>query len=564
MGVGDLAAANMAQPAPVAKPVQPAQPKDLGLNAQNFTWTELAKRVLAAPGAARPGDMSYGLAKGGVVPEPQATATPQMAPADLPGIERQDPNEVERLAARFGQQPEGGAGAAGGVSVGSLGGYKARTLSLPEEIERASTQASGAIQAELEAGRRYAQQVTPLQAQESQRVQQRMAAEEGRMGRLVDLGKQQQTLTDEMGKRVESFRVDPNRIFGQGGERAATTFGIGIASALSNIGEAMQGKAATNQILSLVQNRIAQDIGLQENDYRRMLQGYEVKRNGLMDAIRQVGDERLGAEALAKQQGLFYADQLGKIAKQVGLTDAQAARPLLEAQARILQGLGEQKGRVEQFNVAAQNQQAQFNAQLEAQRRQLEAQLRASSVSYGALDKEDKARVREQLTLAEKQGLYTRGEQTRDMLNQLKANPNVAKEASGVIANVVRSIANEKDISTIDNIVRNIALEQLSPEGQTFVRSWQSFVGARLRALGGTAITANERALFDMRNYASPQQMQALIGEESRKVRTEAESLLKSSGTSGAARDWLAYQLKDLYGDVVTPPPPPPAAPGTK
>ncbi len=499
--------------------------------------------------------------------QPQVGAAqppPPTEAAGLPDIERQDPNEVERLVARFGQQPMGGAGAAGGISVGSLGGYKARTLSLPEEIQQASTQATGAIQAELEAGRRYAQQAAPLQAEESKRVQQRMAAEEGRMGRLVDLGKQQQTLTEDIGKRVESFRVDPNRIFGQGADRAATTFGLGLASALSNIGEAMQGKGATNQILSLVQNRIAQDIGLQENDYRRMLQGYEVKRNGLMDAIRQVGDERLGAEALAKQQGYFYADQLGKIAKQVGLTDAQAARPLLEAQARILQGLGEQKGRVEQFNVAAQNQQAQFNAQLEAQRRQLEAQLRASSVSYGALDKEDKARVREQLTLAEKQGLYTRGEQTRDMLNQLKANPNVAKEASGVIANVVRNIANEKDLTVIDQIVRNVALEQLSPEGQTFVRSWQEFIGSRLRALGGTAITANERALFDMRNYTTPEQFQSLLGREQRRVRTEAESLLKSSGTSGAARDWLAYQLKDLYGDVVTPPPPPPAAPGTK
>lgn len=499
--------------------------------------------------------------------QPQVGAAqppPPTEAAGLPDIERQDPNEVERLAARFGQQPVGGAGAAGGVSVGSLGGYRARTLSLPEEIQQASTQATGAIQAELEAGRRYARQAAPLQAQESQRVQQRMAEEEGRMGRLVDLGKQQQTLTEEMGKRVESFRVDPNRIFGQGAERAATTFGLGLASALSNIGEAMQGKGATNQILSLVQNRIAQDIGLQENDYRRMLQGYEVKRNGLMDAIRQVGDERLGAEALAKQQGFFYADQLGKIAQQVGLKDAQAARPLLEAQARILQGLGEQKGRVEQFNVAAQNQAAQFNAQLEAQRRQLEAQLKASSVSYGALDKEDKARVREQLTLAEKQGLYTRGEQTRDMLKQLKANPNVAKEASSVIANVVRNIANEKDPTVIDQIVRNVALEQLSAEGQTFVRSWQEFIGSRLRALGGTAITANERALFDMRNYTTPEQFQSLIEREQRRVRTEAESLLKSSGTSGAARDWLAYQLKDLYGDVVTPPPPPPAAPGTK
>lgn len=507
------------------------------------------------------GTAASGLASGrpiapGVNPQQTPlTKQPEAAPVqgvDTPARAAMDRNELETAADREPEAP-GGMGA-GTAPVGSLGGYKARTLSLPEEIERASTQASGAIQAELEAGRQYAKQVTPLQAEESKRVQQRMAAEEGRMGRLVDLGKQQQTLTDEMGKRVESFRVDPNRIFGQGGERAATTFGIGIASALSNIGEAMQGKAATNQILSLVQNRIAQDIGLQENDYRRMLQGYEVKRNGLMDAIRQVGDERLGAEALAKQQGFFYADQLGKIAKQVGLTDAQAARPLLEAQARILQGLGEQKGRVEQFNVAAQNQAAQFNAQLEAQRRQLEEQRRIANLSRFGLSEYDQKRLGEQLDKANEKQLVQRSAGLREMKAMLQANPNVAEATKGVIQAFVNSVAGESQPGVIQSKLAQLAVENLSPQDQQFVRAYQRYIGGRLTALGGKAITSNEKALFNLANYTSPKQFGALLDEESNGVREDALSIWKSSNLRGDARDILARDLRGLYQGLVPEP----------
>ncbi len=483
---------------------------------------------------------------GPVQPPPVAegTVTPGRAPVDR--------NELELAAEREYQ----GAGMMGAASapVGSLGGYKARTLSLPEEIEQASKQASEAIQAELAAGREYAKQVTPLQAEESKRIQTRTAAEEGRMGRLVDLGKQQQTLTEEMGKRVESFRVDPNRIFGQGSERAATTFGLGLASALSNIGEAMQGKGATNQILSLVQNRIAQDIGLQENDYRRMLQGYEVKRNGLMDSIRQVGDERLGAEALAKQQGLFYADQLGKIAKQVGLTDAQAARPLLEAQARILQGLGEQKGRVEQFNVAAQNQQAQFNASLEAQRRQLEEQRRISQMSTYALGEKDQERIKTQLDKANEKQLVQRSAGLREMKSMLQANPNVAESTKGLIQSFVNSVAGESQPGVIQSKLAQLAVENLSPQDQQFVRAYQRYIGGRLTALGGKAITANEKALFNLANYTSPKQFGALLDEESNGLRDDALSIWKTSGLRGDASLILSRDLRGLYQGLVTEP----------
>lgn len=479
-------------------------------------------------------------------PAVEGLDTPSRAPVEL--------NELELAAERKPAGPSEAEAKERNAPVGYLGGYKARTLSLPEEIQQASTQATGAIQAELEAGRQYSQQAAPLQAEESKRVQQRMAAEEGRMGRLVDLGKQQQTLTDDMGKRVESFRVDPNRIFGQGGERAATTFGLGIAATLSNIGEAMQGKAATNQILSLVQNRIAQDIGLQENDYRRMLQGYEVKRNGLMDAIRQVGDERLGAEALAKQQGFFYADQLGQIAQRVGLKDAQAARPLLEAQARILQGLGEQKGRVEQFNVAAQNQAAQFNAQLEAQRRQLEEQRRIANLSRFGLSEYDQKRLGEQLDKANEKQLVQRSSGLREMKAMLQANPNVAEATKGVIQAFVNSVAGESQPGVIQSKLAQIAVENLSPQDQQFVRAYQRYIGGRLTALGGKAITSNEKALFNLANYTSPKQFGALLDEESNGLRDDALSIWKTSNLRGDARDILARDLRGLYQGLVPEP----------
>ena len=249
----------------------------------------------------------------------QVQAEPETTPVQRePSVFEQANEQLQDLARR--QQA-----ALAQINMGG-GGYTPKKLGLPQEIQQAADLATGAVTDELGATQRYLKQVAPLEQARTQEIQAGRAAEQGRMTRLEDLGRQQQELSKEMAGKVESFRVDPNRLFGQGGQRAGTEFGLGIASILSNVGEAMQGKAATNQILGLVQRRIEQDISLQENDYRRMLQGFDVRRNGLMDAVQQVGNERVGAEALAKQQAAVYADQLGTLARTVGLRDRKSTR----------------------------------------------------------------------------------------------------------------------------------------------------------------------------------------------------------------------------------------------
>jgi hypothetical protein len=449
-------------------------------------------------------------------------------------------------------QPPPGAGAGFG-GVGSLGGYTPTKLTLEEELRGAYDDATTSlknVQTELgkfqEDPRRKA-----LYETRSRQIDQAVIDEEARAKRLGSLGKKQEDLSRDMAQRVDEFKVDPNRLFGQGPQRAAANFALGLANLFSNVGEAMQGKAGTNAVLGLVRDRIAQDIALQEGDYRRMLQGYEVKRNGLMDAIQMVGNERQGAEALARQQSFQFADQLETIGR--GLKDAEARNVFMQAAATIRSTKGRDLQAVQAANVGAENQAKQFNAQLEAQRRLAEAQTQAASMSMYSLSKEDQERYRKQLDKAEEKQLVQRSAGLREMRSML-SDPKVAAEAQGVIASFVRSVAQDTDPGVIQQKMAQMAISSMSPEGQNFVRAYQRYIAGRLTALGGKAITANEKALFNLANYTSPAQFGQLLQEEGESLRNDALNIYKTAGLAGNAQRILARDLSGLYQGLVREP----------
>jgi hypothetical protein len=458
----------------------------------------------------------------------------------------EQPSDMERAAAEYERQRREGAMSQQALLAGAGGGYRPEMVKLVPELEQAYREGMGGIervQGELAKFQQNPERAK-LMAEESARLKQNAVDEQTRLTRLQGLGAKQQQISDEMAGKVEGFRVDPNRLFGQGAQRAAGTFALGLQNILSNVGEAMQGKQATNAVLSLVRDRVAQDISLQESDYQRMLQGYNVKRNGLMDAIQQVGNERQGAEALAKQQGLAYADQLARMAQ--GVTDAQTANTLVQARSEILRGLGMAKQGLEAQNVQARNAAAAQSAA--ASERQRMAMAQAANAGIGEKDRGEIGKV---LQKAEEYGLMTRTKDLSEIRKVLAKYPNAAQDASGVLGQLKRALAQDSDPGTIARLVSNAATENMSEGGQEFMRAWQRYVGGRLHALGGKAITAPERALFDMANYTAPSKFSKLVNEEYGVVRNEAKSLIASAPfeTGSQAYNFLNFKMMPFVSE---------------
>lgn len=526
---------------------------DIGLpSTKKLELQDIQDRVQLPTGETVP-SVGFGRAPG--MPAPAG-------PMNLGNEEQEGPSEFD-IAAQRDAQRDADAALQARTAMGAMvgGGYRPEALKLNERIQEAyRTGLAGLEDVEKQT---LALQQNPeraaLMQQEVERQKKAVVDEQARMGRMQEIGKKQETLSGEMAKKVDEFKVDPNRMFGQGGERAMSVFALGLANIFSNIGEAMQGKAGTNAVLGFVRDRIAQDISLQEADYQRMLQGYNVRRNGLMDAIQMVGNERQGAEALARQQALAYAGQLGAIEQK--LTDAKARGVVAQAKATILAQYGQAEQTVEAQNVAARNQAAAQSAATAAR----QSELRAQATGAGLSDKEA-GFVSNVLEKADKQQLMTRTQALGDFRKALsKADNTALNETRGMIASVIKAIGEDKDRSSIENKIASMAVGSMSPQAQQILTSWQRYIGGRLRAQGGTAITPAERSLFDLNFYTTPQGMRKLADDEYKVARTEAQSLLRSAPfrQGSPAYDFLGARLGQFVGGYQTEPDQPPPDAGT-
>lgn len=447
---------------------------------------------------------------------------------------------------------------------GGGGGYRAAKVKLPGELEQGAQMALGGVEAEQQAMQRYLQDPAYRQAMADQAKANaaELTAEQGRATKLKELGTQREQLNREMKTKMENFSIDPERVFAQGPTRAAQTFGLGLANIMSNMGEAMQGKAGTNAVLGLVRDRIAQDIALQEHDYQRMMQGYQVQRNGLMDAVQQLGDERVAAQAVAKQQALVMADKLGQVAQQVGLTDAKMARPYLEARAKILETFGGQKLHVEEFNVHAENQARAAGAAAASaaasQRMALAQQILASK----QMDPKDRETIDKTMEEARKLNLPERGASIQDLRAKLSgpSSQKILSEIKGPLRSMFDLAQKTDDPGVLSEIVKKASLANLSPETQDFMRSWQRYMAQRLVAQGGKSITKSDERLFNLDSYTTPEQFQNLLREEQKQARGQALGLQQSAYLSTkVGRDVLANMLNPMVPPVPDVPLPPPA-----
>lgn len=510
-------------------------------------------------------DVAYG---GGGPGAPTEVNRPQAEPVQ-PTVQREsiggptEPGEADQfagaeqeLARRAAERQQQMLAAMQGGMGG--GGYRPEELKLSDRLKQAYEE--GLASTDEVAGEMRKFQQSPerarLMAEEVERQKKAVVDEQGRATRLADIGRQQGELTRDITQRMDEFKVDPNRLFGQGGQRAAANFALGLANVFSNVGEAMQGKAGTNAVLGFVRDRIAQDIALQENDYRRMLQGYEVRRNGLMDAIQMVGNERQGAEALARQQALAYAGQLGQLER--GLKDAQARGVIAQARATILAQYGKDEQAIMAQNVSARNQAAAQAASAAAADRRAIMQQRMSAIP-GGISQDEQKRVNEALDKAETKGLFVRVSGLKELRKVVEDYPNAAAEARGVLGSFYSAVKEGKDQDTLSRLLANAAQANMSEGARKYVMAYNNYIGPRIRAQAGANVTPGERFLYDPERYSSPQSVDLMLANEVKRVRDEAAALEKSSGLApkSDARLFLQSQLFDIYGTTPQAPPKP-------
>lgn len=171
-----------------------------------------------------------------------------------------------------------------------------------------------------------------------------------------------------------------------------------------------------------------------------------------------------------------------------------------------------------------------------------------AQAANAGIGEKDQKHIADVLEKADKQQLMTRTADLAAVKEALK-DPNAAREMRGWMGMVLKSIGEDKDRSTIENKIASMAIENMSPGGQRLAAAWQKYMGGRLRAQGGTAITPAERALFDLSFYTSPDNMNRLVENEYGQVKTEARSLLSSSpfAPGSMAQNFLSMKMLPFY-----------------
>jgi hypothetical protein len=462
-------------------------------------------------------------------------------------------NAPQRTPAEIAAMAEGMFGA---PQLASGGGYTAERAGVAKGFGEAEQMHQEAANRVLEAQAKFRQEAAPLAAQQAERLKLAEEAERGRVGRMKTLGEQQDTLSREMAGKVEGFKVDPSRLFGQGGERAMTQFTLSIANVLSNVGEAMQGKGATNAVMGLVRDRIAQDIALQENDYRRMLQGYEVRRNGLMDAVQMVGNERAGAEALAKQQALVYANQLDQLADRVGLTDAKLAYTFKDAAAKMKMQVAAHEQQAKQFDVNQVNEARRVGATIAAETSRANAQMintqntaRAQwMASVNQLTDKDTERAQRMIDQASKDQKLPQLHGILQNLKRVYAIPGAADELGGFKQSYMESVGKEGDASAFARWKAEKVSGSMTPAQRNFLDLVTQFRALKSTSQGGKAITGIEDFLFNPFRGVQPQDMPAKFQRLEREIEFDRDTILKQAGfpAGSPASRYLAGRLNEM------------------
>ena len=396
-------------------------------------------------------------------------------------------------------------------------------------------------------------------------------AEERRAGRMADLEPERQKVL-EGAKKLEGFKVDQNRLFGQGQQRFATQLSLGVASILSNIGEALQGKAATNAVLGIVRDAIARDVEIQEGDYRRQLQGLEARRTALGDLAKQIGDERGAADALAKQQAEFSAMQLKKLSR--GLADAEARNVIEQAAAQIEQGIAKERQAIGVANTQAENQKrtalaqmalsaSQSNASLAQQREMARAQAAAMA---GAMPENERKVADDILKVASEKRFLERDKLLGEMREHFANHPESLKALTSLATAFQQKVGRDEDAGVTARFIAANLQGGKTPQERRTVDLMRRYAAIKESGQGGKAITGIEDYLFKPEQVTDLASALNMVNKERGGLLDERNQLFRRFGAgSTPGKNFLITSLRGFVPDSEAPAAPNlPAQPGMR
>jgi hypothetical protein len=459
--------------------------------------------------------------------------------------------------------PDVEVGDVGYGALGAMGSYgvgapklKPEAFKLEQNVRDAYGSAKTSAEGVLEATRQFqgSQERADILAEETARKADYVAAEQSRGRRLESLGRERENLAREA-KGLSDFRVDPSRIFGEDkGARFGTTLLLGVSNVLSNIGESLQGKQASNAIVAQVRDAVERDLALQENDYRRQLQGLDARRTALGDLVKQVGDERVAAESIAKAQVEYSIARLKDAAR--GMEDAQARDVIQQAVSKLQLGLGEAEQKVADASVQTRNQFALAQASLNMDAAKTNASLaqareterRKEIAAAGTMTEPEVKLVTEILGKAGDARIGERADVVRRMREKFLNNPGAIAALRGFKAKFRERVARDADSGTIMNWIAANLSQQMTPEERDLYDIYRRVRALKESGQGGKAITGIEDFLFRPDEVVDQASAMKVVEDEERDLLLQRKSFNdRGRALGGAARK----QLRDALVGIV-------------
>lgn len=500
----------------------------------------------------------------------------QDAEGDSTGIAGRDTGRAaDDWYSKLGQQPEGQGQDVGGLFAGTEA-YAARVkgpeYKMSPDLENAYLRQKRGYE-DLETAAKEFQQ-NPERARILGKAEEARGAyaagEEERFGRTKDISKRSAALEGEAA-RIAGLKIDPEAMMGRGAARARTTLALSIANVLGNVGQAMQGKAATDAVLGVVRDMIAQNIGMQQQDRQFELQGLQARESALGRTAAALKDEGLAAKAVMAGQLDWYADQLKRIARP--MEDKQALNVITQAIGKVEEASGQVKQQLMNATTAGQFQADMANAHMassaanqRANARVERAKAMATAMGQGVSEGDARLMFEQVFKPARDAKLGQRYELLKEIEGFAKdpANRDAISSMSGWVTTLRRSIGKNADAGAVRDYIANMSAEQFSDSRQRrlfdLIRQYEA---SKMGGQAGKAITGIESFLYSPNQIFDAPSLARMVQDEHRYNLQEKRGLAAGlPALNSSAQRVAKATLENMYPEMLQAAPIAPEQPG--
>jgi hypothetical protein len=313
---------------------------------------------------------------------------------------------------------------------------------------------------------------------------------------------------DEMVNKRAAMKVDDNRLWSNMG--TARKIGLGIAVALTALGDALQHKSGPNAALAIINDAIAKDVDAQVRERNSLGEDIGLKRQSLDDYTKELGDINAARNAR-------IAELTQKAAMMTRATAAKYESPLAKAKAEQLAADLEGQAATLKLNTATQVADQRFK-QAELTNQQANTAISAGHLKLG----------REQL---DEQKREHNDAMSNDLIKALLTSSGKSSEEAAKQAQAV------KQLGMID--YKTVPGPDGKPTSQAVV----------LTNADGTPWTApTEKEAQDLRAKRAAVETMIPVIDEVRRLHAKyggSSDILKSPEWQKAKADWAALKLKE-------------------